>query len=97
MPSICFLTSTDGAPRNDNHRRLPDAWEAAGWDVTRADHDDVRLTRAGVCIAPDDTPLDRFDLIWPIGLGARDVVSRPDAAAADARPTSLRHEPDARC
>jgi len=42
MPSICFLTSTKGAPRNDNHRRLPDAWTAAGWQVTRADHDDVR-------------------------------------------------------
>ena len=72
MPSICFLTSTRGVPRNDNHRRLPDAWAAAGWDVTRADHDDVRLSSCGVCIAPHDAPLDRFDLIWPIGLGARD-------------------------
>ena len=71
MPSICFLTSTRGAPRNDNHRRLPDAWAAAGWDVTRADHDDVRLTPTGVCIAPNNEPLDRFDLIWPIGLGAQ--------------------------
>ena len=72
MPSICFLTSTKGAPRNDNHRRLPDAWAAAGWRVTRADHDDVRMTATGVCIAPDDSPLDRYDLIWPIGLGTRD-------------------------
>jgi glutathione synthase len=71
MPSICFLTSTRGVPRNDNHRRLPDAFAAAGWDVIRADHDDVRLSAAGVCIAPDDVPLARFDLIWPIGLGAR--------------------------
>ena len=71
MPSICFLTSSNGPPRNDNHRRLPDAFEAAGWDVTRADHNDVRLSRAGVCIAPGDAPLDRFDLIWPIGLGVR--------------------------
>ena len=72
MPSICFLTSTKGAPRNDNHRRLPAAFAAAGWEVTGADHDDVRLFAARVCIAPDDTPLDRFDLIWPIGLGARE-------------------------
>jgi glutathione synthase len=72
MPSICFLTSTKGAPRNDNHRRLPDAWAAAGWCVTRADHDDVRMTATGVCVAPDDSPLDRYDLIWPIGLGTRD-------------------------
>jgi glutathione synthase len=72
MPSICFLTTTRGLPRNDNHRRLPDAFAAAGWQVTRADHDDVRLSAAGICIAPDDVPLDRFDLIWPIGLGVRD-------------------------
>jgi len=72
MPSICFLTSNRGAPRNDNHRRLPDAFAAAGWDVVRADHDDVRLSRAGVSLAPDDAPLDRFDLIWPIGLGVRE-------------------------
>lgn len=73
MPSICFLTSTKGAPRNDNHRRLPDAWATAGWHVTRADHDDVRMTATGICLAPDDAPLDRYDLIWPIGLGARDT------------------------
>ena len=72
MPNICFLTSAKGAPRNDNHRRLPDAFSAAGWRVRRADHDDVRMTATGVCIAPDDTPLQEFDLIWPIGLGARD-------------------------
>lgn len=72
MRTICFLTSSDGAPRNDNHRRLPDAFATAGWDVTRADHDDVRLSSAGVCLAPSDQPLDRFDLIWPIGLGVRE-------------------------
>ncbi len=72
MPSICFLTSTRGIPRNDNHRRLPAAWIVAGWDVTLADHDDVRLSDVGVCLAPHDMPLDRFDLIWPIGLGVRE-------------------------
>ncbi len=72
MPSICFLSSARGVARNDNHRRLPDAFAAAGWDVVRADHDDVRLAAHGVCIAPYDTPLDRFDLVWPVGLGFRD-------------------------
>ncbi len=72
MPSICFLTSTRGTPRNDNHRRLPAAWSAAGWDVTTADHDDVGLGERGVCIA-GDVALAGFDLIWPIGLGARDT------------------------
>ncbi len=73
MSSICFLTSTGGVPRNDNHRRLPAAFEDAGWNVARADHDDVRLSGRAVCIAPDDTPLSQFDLIWPIGLGARNT------------------------
>jgi len=69
MPTICFLASTHGVPRNDNDERLPRAWAAAGWCVTRVDHDDVRLTARGVCIG--DAPLAEFDLIWPIGLGAR--------------------------
>ncbi len=73
MPSICFLTSTGGVARNDNHRRLPAAFEHAGWDVTRADHDDVRLSGRTICIARDDTPLSQFDLIWPVGLGVRDT------------------------
>src|SRR3954453_5609061 len=71
MPSICFLTSTRGTPRNDNHRRLPAAWLAAGWHVTCADHDDVYLGDDGICIA-EGVPLASFDLIWLVGLGARD-------------------------
>ena len=70
MPSICFLTSTRGVARNDNHRRLPEAWTVAGWEVTRADHDDVRLDRRGICVG--ETSLENFDLIWPVGLGVRE-------------------------
>jgi len=73
MPNICFLTSTRGVPRNDNQSRLTQAWAAAGWTVVSADHDDVRLIRSAVCIAPDDQPLAHFDLIWPLGLGARET------------------------
>jgi glutathione synthase len=69
MPTICFLTSAHGVPRNDNHERLPRAWAAAGWRVTRADHDDVRLESRGVCVG--SSPLADYDLIWPIGLGTR--------------------------
>ena len=69
MPTICFLASTRGVPHNDNHERLPRAWEAAGWRVTRAEHDDVRLDARGVCAGA--APLAEFDLIWPIGLGQR--------------------------
>jgi glutathione synthase len=69
MPTICFLTSTRGVAHNDNHARLPRAFDAAGWTVTRADHDDVRLDVRGVCVGA--APLGEFDLIWPIGLGTR--------------------------
>jgi glutathione synthase len=69
MPTICFLTSTHGVAHNDNHERLPRAFAAAGWSVTRADHDDVRLDARGVCVGA--APLAEFDLIWPIGLGTR--------------------------
>jgi glutathione synthase len=71
MPDICFLTSTRGNPRNDNGVRLERAWAAAGWTVSHADHDDVRLSGGIVRLAPDDRPLDQFDLIWLLGLGAR--------------------------
>src|SRR5262249_50862328 len=69
MPTICFLTSTRGVAHHDNHERLPRAFAAAGWSVTRADHDDVRLDPRGVCAGT--APLAEFDLIWPIGLGVR--------------------------
>jgi glutathione synthase len=71
MPSVCLLISTDGAPQNDNAVRLARAWEAAGWRVVVADHEAVRLLRDCVTLAPDDRPLESFDLIWLVGLGAR--------------------------
>jgi glutathione synthase len=70
MPTICFLTSTRGDPHNDNATRLPAAWAAAGWSVCQADHDDIRLLGGRVCVA-DDQPIEQFDLIWLLGLGAR--------------------------
>jgi len=71
MPDICLLTSTRGSPHNDNGARLSHAWTAAGWSVSRADHDDIRLSGGVVGLAPDDRRLDQFDLIWLVGLGAR--------------------------
>ncbi len=71
MPSICFLSSRGGEPRNDNHVRIPAAWQAAGWQVVRADHNDVHLHRGAVCLARDEQRLDAFDLIWLVGLGER--------------------------
>lgn len=71
MPNICLLTSTRGSPRNDNGVRLSRAWAAAGWTVTHGDHDDVRLAGGVLRLAGADQQLDRFDLIWLLGLGAR--------------------------
>ncbi len=60
MPSICFLTSTRGAPRNDNHRRLPD-----GVDRRRLERDARRSRRRAPDATrrlrrADDAPLDRL-------------------------------------
>ena len=71
MPRICFLTSTRGSPHNDNGTRLPAAWAAAGWSVSHADHDDIRLSGGKVRLTADDQPIEQFDLIWLLGLGAR--------------------------
>ncbi len=69
MPSICFLVSTRGDAHNDNHRRLPAAFAARGWQVAVADHNDVRLQAGEIRIATRST--DAFDLIWILGLGER--------------------------
>jgi glutathione synthase len=72
MPSICLLISATGVAHNDNAARLTRAWTAAGWDVVVADHQAVRVCRDSVVLAPQDRPLAGFDLIWLVGLGARD-------------------------
>lgn len=70
MPSICFLVATAGTPHNDNAARLPRAFAAHGWHVTSADHDEVRITSGQPALA-DGRALERFDLVWILGLGRR--------------------------
>lgn len=53
--------------RNDNHERLPVAFRAAGWQVRIADHDQIEIRAGMLCL--DQTPLEMFDLIWPLGFG----------------------------
>jgi len=72
MPSICFLVSTTGVSRTDNHRRLPRAFAAAGWEVAVHDHAALRLAAGMVSVAPEGRALADFDLVWTLGFGARD-------------------------
>lgn len=67
MPELLLLIGDSAKARNDNHLRLPAAFERNGWTVTVADHDSVELQRGTLRLA-GATP-DRFDLIWPLGFG----------------------------
>ena len=75
MPELLLLLGDAAKARNDNHERLPAAFQTAGWQVRIADHDDIEI-RAGVLhVATSDAvdsgavPLAHFDLIWPLGFG----------------------------
>lgn len=67
MPEIAFLLGDVSLARNDNHERLPAAFESAGWTVHRLPQEAVRLTPEGVRLAEADP--ERFQLIWLIGMG----------------------------
>ncbi|MFU8816827.1 MAG: ATP-grasp domain-containing protein [Pseudomonadales bacterium] len=67
MPEIAFLLGDTRIARNDNHLRLPAAFEAAGWAVTAVPQEAVRLAPNGVRFGATDPA--RFDLIWLLGLG----------------------------
>jgi glutathione synthase len=67
LPHIAFLLGAPELARNDNHRRLPQAFAAAGWQVTGVPQGAVRLTPGGVRLGDHDPA--RFDLVWLLGLG----------------------------
>ena len=71
MPSICLLSNATADATNDNPDRLAAAFDRAGWDVARRDQDAIRSRGGRLTLAPDDHPLDGFDLIWLLGLGDR--------------------------
>ena len=49
------------------HFELPGAFRRAGWQVTVAGHDDVEIRAGNLTLGM--TPLEEFDLIWPLGFG----------------------------
>jgi glutathione synthase len=53
--------------RNDNHRRLPEGFERAGWEVAVVDHDQLGIQ--GNRVVAGKRPIEEFDLIWPLGFG----------------------------
>ncbi|MGE0622877.1 MAG: RimK family alpha-L-glutamate ligase [Pseudomonadales bacterium] len=67
MPELLLLLGDPAKARNDNHERLPRAFEQAGWRVTRADHEAVEITANRITLA--GRPPDDFDLVWLLGFG----------------------------
>ena len=66
-PAIAFLLGDITLARHDNHRRLPAAFRAAGWQVTLLSQEAVHLGPDGVRLGTEDPT--RFDLIWLVGMG----------------------------
>ena len=76
MPRIAFFVSDPGRgqPANDNHLRLPQAFVAAGWAVSRIDHESLALDRRRVAVqdvAGDSVDVADFDLYFVLGFGSQ--------------------------
>ena len=76
MPRIAFFVSDPGRgkPANDNHLRLPQAFAAAGWSVTRIDHESIAMARRRVVaheLNGQAVALADFDLYFVLGFGAQ--------------------------
>ena len=71
--SICFLLDMQARPHNDNHVRLPKAFEMIGWRVAKAAQASLCLEEGRVCVRHGGLacPLDSFDVVWHLGLGSR--------------------------
>ena len=75
MRRIAFLASL-GDSANDNRERLPAAFEAAGWLPALLSHETLALTADGPAARDAGgrlVPLAQFDLVWSLGLGARET------------------------
>ena len=74
-PNVLFFISPHSsavAPEhvgNDNAQTLPAAFKAQGWQVRHGQHRYLHRRSGGLFL--ESTPLDTFDLVWPIGFGPR--------------------------
>jgi glutathione synthase len=67
-PTAAFLISPQ-TNHNDNPARLPEILDAAGWQVSVFDHEQISMVNTDVYL--DAQQADQFDLIWPLGFGPR--------------------------
>lgn len=76
MPRVAFFVSDlkPGQPANDNHLRLPQAFAAAGWSVSRIDHESLAIEGRRV-VAQDLTgsavAVADLDLYFVLGFGSQ--------------------------
>lgn len=74
--SALFLSSGP-SQHNDNFKRIPDAFAAAGWHTTTVPHESLLYVdgevHAWTASSPEHARLTDFDLIWPIGFGNFDT------------------------
>ncbi|MGI9326896.1 MAG: ATP-grasp domain-containing protein [Pseudomonadales bacterium] len=67
MGSILFLLADEASAHNDNHRRLPEGFRAAGWRVACAPHGSLALANGVLLCAAGR--VDEFERIWCLGFG----------------------------
>jgi glutathione synthase len=67
VKQILFLHGDPEKARNDNHLRLPAAFEAAGWATLCRDHESLAIECNELRLAGFN-PAD-FQLLWPLGFG----------------------------
>ena len=76
MRRIAFVTAASPSAGPDNPERMACAFTALGWEAQRLTYESLAMTMDGVVGAEQGgaaTPLATFDLIWPLGLGAKET------------------------
>jgi len=76
MPRVAFFVSdpSRGQAANDNHLRLPQAFAAAGWSVTRIDHESLAMESRRVVahdLSGSAVAVADFDLYFVLGFGSQ--------------------------
>ena len=76
MPRVAFFVPdpSRGQPANDNHLRLPQAFAAAGWSVSRIDHESLAMAGRRVLardLSGSAVALADFDLYFVLGFGTQ--------------------------
>lgn len=76
MRRIAFLVAAHPSAGHDNAERMAGAFTALGWQSKRLAYESLAMTTDGVTgveAGRTTMPLAGFDLIWPVGLGARET------------------------